>query len=414
MALVPAKCTQCGASIEVDPSQEAGICKSCGTAFITEKVIKNYNTFNLDNSVNIYLGGKGDSKKEERNDAVRGLMVSLQHDEDADVYLLVKKLLDKYPGSSEVYSACALAIAEIMTRDLTKDTYFGEMPDYEMYLEVKGKDVYIEISYPIGLIEKAKKLAKNEKEKQAALQAEQEFYQKITCKLHRLYLGTSKADESKSPETAENIVKVANERMDETPRKKQKFNPFFWFLNPCGKYSFEFLDLFYDISVILIPFFAIAMCIPVAREWLLARWFLFGVIALVCLFGLVMFFIFLKSEIEDLSLHNSKYSINADVQYAKDYNSIIKNIEFREDSYWYALVLGVVGSANVYQVLRRLDEDIKKKKVKATDVDWIFVYEQLYCVMKNKGLNYVDDKALDIAENNIKKYNLEKKIPKKK
>ena len=44
MSLVPAICTQCGAQIEVDDSHEAGICKYCGTAFITEKVINNYTT----------------------------------------------------------------------------------------------------------------------------------------------------------------------------------------------------------------------------------------------------------------------------------------------------------------------------------------------------------------------------------
>lgn len=43
MPLVPAICTQCGAQIEVDNSHEAGICKHCGTAFITEKVINKYN-----------------------------------------------------------------------------------------------------------------------------------------------------------------------------------------------------------------------------------------------------------------------------------------------------------------------------------------------------------------------------------
>lgn len=42
MPLVAAKCTQCGANIEIDDSQEAGICKYCGTAFITEKAINNY------------------------------------------------------------------------------------------------------------------------------------------------------------------------------------------------------------------------------------------------------------------------------------------------------------------------------------------------------------------------------------
>ena len=51
MALVAAICTQCGASIEVDATKEAGICQHCGTAFITEKVINNYQTTITNNNV---------------------------------------------------------------------------------------------------------------------------------------------------------------------------------------------------------------------------------------------------------------------------------------------------------------------------------------------------------------------------
>ena len=54
MALIPAKCTQCGANIHVDDTKEAGICESCGTAFITEKVINNYQT-NITNN-NVFYG----------------------------------------------------------------------------------------------------------------------------------------------------------------------------------------------------------------------------------------------------------------------------------------------------------------------------------------------------------------------
>ncbi|EHI59943.1 MAG: CFI-box-CTERM domain-containing protein [Hungatella hathewayi] len=50
MGLVAAKCTQCGANIEVDETKEAGICKYCGTAFITEKAITNYNTYVTNNN----------------------------------------------------------------------------------------------------------------------------------------------------------------------------------------------------------------------------------------------------------------------------------------------------------------------------------------------------------------------------
>jgi|GEM_PF-1593454 len=44
MALVAAKCTQCGAAIEVEDTKDAGICNFCGTAFITQKVINEYHT----------------------------------------------------------------------------------------------------------------------------------------------------------------------------------------------------------------------------------------------------------------------------------------------------------------------------------------------------------------------------------
>ncbi|BAL83020.1 hypothetical protein SELR_13120 [Selenomonas ruminantium subsp. lactilytica TAM6421] len=45
MSFIPAKCTQCGAEITVDDTKDAGICKYCGTAFVTEKAINNYNTY---------------------------------------------------------------------------------------------------------------------------------------------------------------------------------------------------------------------------------------------------------------------------------------------------------------------------------------------------------------------------------
>lgn len=43
MGLIPAKCTQCGANIEVDGVKEAAICPFCNTAFITEKAVYEYN-----------------------------------------------------------------------------------------------------------------------------------------------------------------------------------------------------------------------------------------------------------------------------------------------------------------------------------------------------------------------------------
>lgn len=41
--LVAAICTQCGAQLDVDPEKEAAVCPYCGTPFIIEKAINNYN-----------------------------------------------------------------------------------------------------------------------------------------------------------------------------------------------------------------------------------------------------------------------------------------------------------------------------------------------------------------------------------
>ena len=41
MPLVHAKCTNCGANLEVDDSKETAICPACNTPYIVEKAIKN-------------------------------------------------------------------------------------------------------------------------------------------------------------------------------------------------------------------------------------------------------------------------------------------------------------------------------------------------------------------------------------
>ena len=63
--LVPAVCTQCGATLEVDPNQEAAVCKYCGTPFVVEKAVQNYQVQNARiehvDKVNIDMKGTADS-----------------------------------------------------------------------------------------------------------------------------------------------------------------------------------------------------------------------------------------------------------------------------------------------------------------------------------------------------------------
>ena len=41
--LKPAICTQCGGTLEVDPSKETAECPFCGATFVVEKAVNNYN-----------------------------------------------------------------------------------------------------------------------------------------------------------------------------------------------------------------------------------------------------------------------------------------------------------------------------------------------------------------------------------
>jgi hypothetical protein len=59
MPLVPAKCTQCGASVKVDSSLAAAVCEHCQTPFIVETAINEYNIENANieaDVVNVYQG----------------------------------------------------------------------------------------------------------------------------------------------------------------------------------------------------------------------------------------------------------------------------------------------------------------------------------------------------------------------
>lgn len=59
MAFVPVICTQCGAQLEVDNTQEAAVCKFCGTPFVVEKAINQYNTNITNNFANATVNVQG-------------------------------------------------------------------------------------------------------------------------------------------------------------------------------------------------------------------------------------------------------------------------------------------------------------------------------------------------------------------
>ena len=63
--LVPAICSQCGATLQVDPNLEAAVCKYCNTPFIIEKAINNYNVkyANIEHADNVNVDLTGSVKQ---------------------------------------------------------------------------------------------------------------------------------------------------------------------------------------------------------------------------------------------------------------------------------------------------------------------------------------------------------------
>ncbi len=67
MTFVHAKCTACGANMQIDKSLEAANCEYCGAAFIVKKAINNYNIANTQingQTVNVNVGTNSSKLKE--------------------------------------------------------------------------------------------------------------------------------------------------------------------------------------------------------------------------------------------------------------------------------------------------------------------------------------------------------------
>lgn len=99
MSIVQAKCTNCGANIEVDPRTEAGICPYCKTAYITQKAIVNYNTTIVNNNaiyadkVDIFGGNFGNF--------MRNAMECWEGNDYEGAFQSFSKALDLEPDNDE-------------------------------------------------------------------------------------------------------------------------------------------------------------------------------------------------------------------------------------------------------------------------------------------------------------------------
>ncbi len=113
MALVPAICTQCGAQIEVDNSHEAGVCKFCGTPFITEKAINKYTTVhNVTQNITKIIYG---NEKDEASDYfVRGV-TQLKIENWVEAYKAFNKACKIAPQVAKYWLYSVVAQTENLT-----------------------------------------------------------------------------------------------------------------------------------------------------------------------------------------------------------------------------------------------------------------------------------------------------------
>ncbi len=101
MALVSAKCTQCGAMLKVDDSLEAAVCEYCGAAYIVEKAINNYNTTIINN--NHYDGATINVASENVPALLKRTELFLEDGDWKNVDLYCERVLDQEPENASAY-----------------------------------------------------------------------------------------------------------------------------------------------------------------------------------------------------------------------------------------------------------------------------------------------------------------------
>lgn len=116
MPLVSAKCTSCGATLNVDQSLDAAICPYCGTPYIVEKAINNYNTtYRVDNLKADVVNINSDGSAKARIDAGNAFIQLKEFDNAYTAYFEAAKLT---PQDFRTWWGCLRA----RTRDFTLTT----------------------------------------------------------------------------------------------------------------------------------------------------------------------------------------------------------------------------------------------------------------------------------------------------
>lgn len=125
MGLVAAKCTQCGANIKVDDTKDAGICEFCGTPFVTEKVINNYNTYVTNNFAGANINVTGANI----DNLLKMAENAIEATNGAEALNYVNKALEIEPESSRAW------ILKMKTVKLQDDLHNNQLDTYSINVQ---------------------------------------------------------------------------------------------------------------------------------------------------------------------------------------------------------------------------------------------------------------------------------------
>jgi hypothetical protein len=130
MPLVAAKCTQCGANLEIDDSLEAAVCKFCNSAFIVEKAINNYNTYNQNtyNFENAQLFIQDEKSIE--NKLKNADVFFIKHNDKQKAFELFEDVSNNAPGDYRGWWGMARVMTEEFTYVAIGSRKFDEILNY--------------------------------------------------------------------------------------------------------------------------------------------------------------------------------------------------------------------------------------------------------------------------------------------
>lgn len=173
MALVAAKCTQCGANINVDDTRDAGICEFCGTPFVTEKVINNNYTVNVNNfaGANVTIDNSIDLAKS--YEAARRFRKDCNFSEALRYYDMI---LQEDPSSWEAYFYC---------------NYFRKFPASKADVEESAAGTVLILRTALDMIESSEM---GEEQRLAAIREVADSCLKLADTLHTKLLTVEQGD----------------------------------------------------------------------------------------------------------------------------------------------------------------------------------------------------------------------------